>query len=129
MLGMSVFAQQVIKANTAINHIGEEVIVADTVYNIKAYNDSTAVIDLGGKNLKAPINVILNFNSKVKLEPKFFKSLKDARIAVTGFVVLVDDAPAIILTKKDQLRVLSNGVNRRWLSFSVVSHKNILVMK
>jgi hypothetical protein len=129
MLGMNVFAQQVIKASNAINHLGEQVIVADTVYNIKTYNDTTAVIDLGGKNLKASINIILNFNSKARVDSKYFKNLKDARIAVTGLVVLVDDQPAIILSEKEKLRVLSNGINRRWLSFSVISHKNILVMK
>ncbi len=129
MLSMNVFAQQVIKASNAINHLGEQVIVADTVYNIKTYNDTTAVIDLGGKNLKASINIILNFNSKARLDSKYFKNLKDARVAVTGLVVLVDDQPAIILSEKEKLRVLSNGINRRWLSFSVISHKNILVMR
>ena len=129
LLSMNVFVQQVIKASNAINHLGEQVIVADTVYNIKTYNDTTAVIDLGGKNLKASINIILNFNSKARLDSKYFKNLKDARIAVTGLVVLVDDQPAIILSEKEKLRVLSNGINRRWLSFSVISHKNILVMK
>jgi hypothetical protein len=120
---MNVFSQQTISATNAVNHIGEEVVVADAVYNIKAYNDSTAVIDLGGKDLKAPLNVVLCFNSKISPNSKFFKNFKDARIAVTGLIVLVDDQPAILVTEKQKLKFLSGEVNKKWLAFSAISTK------
>jgi hypothetical protein len=122
---MNVFAQRTISATNAVKHVGEQVIVADTVYNIKAYNDSTAVIDLGGKDLKAPLNVVLSFNSKVSVDAKFLKNFKDARIVVTGFVVLVENQPAIVLTEKQKLKFLSGEVNKKWLALSAVSPKEV----
>jgi hypothetical protein len=129
MLAMNVFAQQTIKASNAISHIGELVTVADTVYKVKAYNDSTAIIDLGGKNLKAPLNVVLNFTSAIKSEPRFFKNLKAKRIAVTGFVVLVENQPAIVLTDRGKLRLLSTGINKKWLMLSFNLLRDELLQK
>ncbi|HEY2581574.1 MAG TPA: hypothetical protein VGI43_07200 [Mucilaginibacter sp.] len=129
LLTINAFAQQTISATNAVKHIGEQVIVADAVYNIKAYNDSTAVIDLGGKDLKAPLNVVLSFNSKVSFDYKFLKNFKDARIAVTGFIVLVDNQPAIVLTEKQKLKFLSGEVNKKWLALSAISPKESLSEK
>ena len=129
VLTMNTFAQQVIKASAAIKYVGREVVVADSVYNIKAYSDSTAVIDLGGKNLKAPLNIVLDFNSKLGFDAKFIKNFKEARIAVTGFVILVDDQPAIVVTEKQKIKFLSGGANKKWLSTFAMAFRNGMAEK
>jgi hypothetical protein len=114
----SASAQNIIKANNAASHIGRQVIVVDSVYSIKVYNDSTAVVDLGGKNNKAKLNVVFDFGSDFKFNANVLKSLKKSKIAISGFVVLVDSQPAIVLTDKQNLRFLSKGDSQNWAALS-----------
>ncbi len=116
-------AQAPIKANTALGHIGEQVTVVDSIYNIKVYNDSTAVADLGGKNEKAELNVVLNFKSDFKFDAQTLKTLKQSKIAVSGYVVLVADQPAILVTDKQNLSFLSDKVNQKWAVTAQLSAK------
>jgi len=116
-------AQSVIKANSAGNYIGQQVSVEDSVYHIKVYNDSTAVVDLGGKKDKAALNVVFDFDSKFRFDRSELKSFKKSRIAVTGFVVLVDNQPTIILTDKQNLRFLPKAINQKWLAISWIPYQ------
>ena len=122
LAAVNVFAQQVIKANNATNHIGEQVVIVDSIYNIKIYNDSTAVIDLGGKNMKASLNVVFDFNTKCKFDAKFVKDFKESKIVVSGYVVLVDGQPAIVVTEKEKLKFLSSSADQKWLAMSKVPY-------
>ena len=115
LLALSSSAQTSIKANGAIGHIGEQVVVVDSIYNIRVYNDSTAVADLGGKNNKAELNVVLNFKSKFKFDAASLKTFKKSKVAISGYVVLIADQPAIVVTDKQNLSFLSNKVNQRWV--------------
>ena len=116
-------AQSVIKANSAGNYIGQQISVEDSVYHIKVYNDSTAVVDLGGKKDKAALNVVFDFDSKFRFDRSELKSFKKSRIAVTGFVVLVDNQPTIILTDKQNLRFLPKAINQKWLAISWIPYQ------
>lgn len=124
--GINVFAQQVINANDASEHIGEQVVVSGTVYDVKAYNDSTAVIDLG-KSPEASVSVILSFNSKFKFDDSLLKKLRNAKIEATGFMVLLDGQPAIILTEEKKLNFLPNGTARKWLTFAAAFRDQVLL--
>jgi hypothetical protein len=111
---LSASAQTVIKANNAKNHIGEQVSIVDNVYHVTVYNDSTAVVDMGGKNKKATLNVVFNFDSNFKFDAAMMKSLKKSKIAINGFVVLVDGQPAIVLTDKQNLKFVSKPAEQKW---------------
>jgi hypothetical protein len=113
---LSASAQNVIKANNAKNHIGEQVSIVDNVYNVTVYNDSTAVIDMGGKNKKATLNVVFNFDSNFKFDAAMMKSFKKSKIAINGFMVLVEGQPAIVLTDKQNLRFISKPVDQKWVA-------------
>jgi hypothetical protein len=121
LYAMNVAAQQAIKANKIMGHIGEQVTVTDSIYGVKIYNDSVAVIDLGAKGMKAPLNVV--YNSKMKFDAAFLKAFHDSKISVTGFVVLVADQPSIVITEKENLHFISNSINQKWLAVSQVPFK------
>jgi hypothetical protein len=123
LLTLSVSAQHAIRANHAINHIGQKVVVVDSIYDIKIYNDTTAVIDLGGLGDKAALNVVFNFTSKQKFNPEVFKTLKDSMIEVTGSVVLIADQPAIVVKNRDNLYFFSDGINQNLPSLSQLPYK------
>ena len=123
LLSLSVSAQHAIRASRVSNHVGEKVVVVDSIYDIKIYNDTTAVIDLGGPGNKAPLNVVFNFKSKQKFNPDLFKTLKESLIEVTGNVVLIADQPAIVVTDKENLYFFSNSVNQNWQVLSQVLYK------
>ena len=112
----SASAQNTIKAKSAISHIGEKVNIIDSVYNIRVYNDSTAVVDLGGKNEKATLNVVFDFGSNFRFDAGMLKSFKQSKIAVNGYVVMVDNQPTIVLTDTQKLSFLSKPVNQKWLA-------------
>ena len=114
VFSLSSSAQNSIKANSAIGHIGEQVVVVDSIYNIRVYNDSTAVADLGGKNKKAELNVVLNFGSNFKFDSATLKTFKKSKIAISGYVVLIADQPAIVITDKQNLSFLSSKINQKW---------------
>jgi hypothetical protein len=116
-------AQSTIKASSAGNYIGQQVSVEDSVYQIKVYNDSTAVVDLGGKKDKAALNVVFDFDSKFRFDGSALKSFKKSRISVTGFVVLVDNQPTIVLTDKQNLRFLPKPIHQKWLAISWIPYQ------
>lgn len=116
MLVFSAKAQHIIKASNAISHIGEQVSIVDSVYSIRVYNDSTAVVDMGGKNSKAALNVVFDFDSNFKFDASMLKSFKKSKIGVNGYVVLIDNQPAIVLTDKQNLKFVSKAINQKWLA-------------
>ena len=121
---LSASAQNTIKANSAISHIGEQVTVVDSVYSVKVYNDSTAVVDLGGKNNKSEMSVVFNFNSDFKFDATMLKSLKKSKIEITGFVFLVDNQPSMILTDRQNLKFLPKTGNQKWVAITRLPNKN-----
>jgi hypothetical protein len=118
LLGLAVSAQHCIRANHAINHIGQQAVIADSIYNVKVYNDSTALIGLGGKGSKAQLNILLNFHSKSGLTTILSKSLNESLLEATGSVILVDDQPTIVITDTNKLYFYSKNINQRWLALS-----------
>jgi hypothetical protein len=116
MLAFSAKAQHLIKATNAMSHIGEQVSIVDSVYAIKVYNDSTAVVDMGGKNNKAALNVVFDFDSNFKFDASILKSFKKSKIGISGFVVLIDNQPAIVLTDKQNLTFVSKVANQKYLA-------------
>ena len=123
LLSLSVSAQHAIRASHAVNHVGQNVVVVDSIYDIKIYNDSTAVIDLGGLNDKAPLNVVFNFKTKQKFNPELYKSLKESIVEVRGNVVLVAEQPTIVVTNKENLYFFANSVNPNKSVLTQISYK------
>jgi hypothetical protein len=123
ILSLSASAQHAFRANHAINHIGQQVVVVDSIKDINIYNDSTAVIALGGKDTKEFLNVVFNFNSRLKFDPTLLATLKDSLMEVNGFVVLIAGKPAIVVTDNEKLYFFSNHINQNWLVTSQLSYK------
>ena len=120
---LSVSAQHAIRANHAINHVGQKVVVVDSIYDIKIYNDTTAVVDLGGLGDKAALNVIFNFKSKQKFIPELLETLRESLVEVTGNVVLIADQPAIVVKNRDNLYFFSDSINQNLSSISQLPYK------
>jgi hypothetical protein len=123
LLSLSVSAQHAIRASHAINHVGQNVVVVDSIYDIKIYNDSTAVIDLGGLGDKAVLNVVFNFKSKQKFNPDQFKTLNESLIEVTGNVVLIADQPAIVVGNRDDLYFFSDNADQNKAALTQIFYK------
>jgi hypothetical protein len=123
LLSLSVSAQHAIRANHVINHIGQQVVVVDSIYNIKIYNDSTAVMVLGENGTKTPVNVVFNFNSKLKFDPDMLKTLKGSIVEVSGMPVLISNEPTIVLTERKNVYFFSSSANQNWSVLSQLSYK------
>jgi len=123
LLALSVSAQHAIRANHVINHIGEKVVVVDSIYNVRMSNDSTAVISLGGKGDMLPLNVVFNLGSKSSFNPDLLKSCCTSLVEVTGVVTLQSDQLSIHVTDKKDLYFYSTDVNQTWLEVSQLSYK------
>jgi hypothetical protein len=118
LLTLSVSAQHAIRANHAINHVGQKVVVVDSIYDIKIYNDTTAVVDLGGLGDKAALNVVFNFTSKQKFNPELLETLRESLVEVTGNVVLIADQPAIVVKNRNNLYFFSDSINQNLSTIS-----------
>lgn len=123
LLSLSVSAQHAIRANHVINHIGQQVVVVDSIYDIKIYNDSTAVMALGKNGTKTPVNVELNFSSKLRIDPVLLKSFKESIVEVSGLVVLISNQPTIVITEKKNVYFFSNSTDQNWSVLSQLSYK------
>jgi len=102
---LSVSAQHAIRANHAINHVGQKVVVVDSIYDIKIYNDTTAV------------------KSKQKFNPELLETLRESLVEVTGNVVLIADQPAIVVKNRDNLYFFSDSINQNLSSISQLPYK------
>ncbi len=120
---LSASAQHAFRANHAINHIGQQVVVVDSIKDINIYNDSTAVIGLGGKSDKECLQVVFNFNSRLKFDPALLATLKESLLEVNGFVVLIAGKAAIVVTDNDKLYFFSNRIHQNGLITSQLSYK------
>jgi hypothetical protein len=120
---ISVSAQHAIRANHVINHIGENVVVVDSIYSVKMFNDSTAVISLGSKSDMLPLNVVFNLGPKSTFNPDILKSCCSSIVEVTGLVSLQPDQLSIVVTDKKNLYFYSNNINQSWLELSQLSYK------
>jgi hypothetical protein len=123
LMAVSVSAQHAIRANHVINHIGEKVVVVDSIYNVKMFNDSTAVISIGAKGDMSPLNVVLNLGSKSTFSPGLLKSCCTSIVEVTGVVSLQSDQLSIVVTDKKDLYFYSNNINQSWLEVSQLPYK------
>jgi hypothetical protein len=106
-LNSKTFGQQIIMAKDAYRHIGEKIIVKDSVYYGKVYNDSTAVVELGNRRLIAPLTVIFSAGKNPRLaDPKFIAEyLQKSRISVNGLILLIKGHPTIIISDWNALKV------------------------
>ncbi len=120
---MKVSAQSIV-ANKAAHHVGEHVVVIDNVRNVTFYNDSTAVLDLGGKGNNAPLNVVFKFNPKFKMNSQMFKSCKEGKLEVYGNVISVLNQPTIVITDQENVHFLSDANNNKWLGLSQTAALN-----
>jgi|GEM_PF-3051211 len=123
LMALSVSAQHAIRANHVINHIGEKVVVVDSIYNVKMFNDSTAVISIGAKGDMLPLNVVLNLGSKSTFNTGLLKSCCTSIVEVTGVVSLQSDQLSIVVTDKKDLYFYSTNINQSWLEVSQLPYK------
>lgn len=123
LLAICVSAQHAIRANRVINHIGEKVVVVDSICNVRMYNDSTAFISLGAKGDMLPLNIVVKLSSKSTFNPDLLKSCCASIVEVTGVVSLQPHQLVIVINDKKNLYFYSNSINQSWLDLSQLSYK------
>ena len=99
-------AQQVIRAKEAYRHVGERLIVRDSVYFGKVYNDSTVVVELGSRRLISPLTVIFSAGKNPRLSDQRYLSsyLQSGRISVYGVILLIKGHPSMIVSDWNNLK-------------------------
>lgn len=83
----------------AINHVGSEVYVRDTVFNYKIINRSLSILYVGDRDIEKALNIIVKGN-KAKINAKDWKNVLGH---FRGKVVFYKNSPAIIITDWHQL--------------------------
>ncbi|WP_374949419.1 hypothetical protein [Mucilaginibacter sp.] len=103
LLSSAAFGQKLIVASEVKNHVGETVILFDTIRSGKVYQDSTAVLNIG-KSDKERVSVILSSKgSGFPIDNKVIHALIIGKAsfkgmvvpAANGYLILVDGARQI----------------------------------
>jgi hypothetical protein len=96
-----------IKADEAYKHIGELVIVHDSLYSAKFFKDSIAVAQIGNPRDKHSLTAIFIFNVN-NIEPKKFLTMFQlSKVSLKGLIVLSDNKPLMMF----------NGTKNTWLDY------------
>jgi hypothetical protein len=114
-------AQHAIRANRAANHIGEKMVVIDSIYAVNIYSDSTATIDLGKNGNQTAMKVLFNF----KLDKDYLRMINHSVLEVTGVTRLILNQPAIIVNDKSDLYFFSQGVSQKLTALSQAPDKKM----
>jgi hypothetical protein len=85
-----------IKANEAYKHIGELVIVHDSLYSASFFKDSIAVAQIGNPVDKHSLTAIFISNVK-NIEPKKFLTMFQlSKISLKGIIILSNNKPLMM---------------------------------
>ena len=103
LAGRNAFSQNRLKADQAINHIGEIVTIQDSIYSGRVFKDSIAVFNMGFKNNTSPLTLIVYGKVKPGDEPKLIHSLQVSKISFTGLVLMTLQGPLIIVKNPGEL--------------------------
>jgi hypothetical protein len=86
-----------IDAKDAYKYIGRVVIVHDSIYSGKIYQDSLAVCQIGKKTNTPRLNFIYINTLNVPLDQRFIHTPMSRKIWIKGIVLGTEGAPVIIL--------------------------------
>jgi hypothetical protein len=97
------FAQQQIKAEDAINHVGDMVKICTKIYGGKYFErDSLTLLNAGAAYPDAPLTIVIRAQARKQFNnPE--DDFKNANVCVTGKIELYKDKPQIEVTSKEQL--------------------------
>jgi len=103
----SVFCQSAIpsiKANEAYKHIGEVVVVCDSLSGYQIFKDSTTVMQFGPKGDPHPLFVSFTTTDGRPMGLRLVNLVKNAKVRLKGLIIAVNNNPLIILTDLNELR-------------------------
>jgi hypothetical protein len=98
-----VFSQSKVLSADASKHIGDSVIIIDSVYAVKSLPDGRMLVHLGGESPNQSLTVVITneFRRLRKIEED---NLINARIAVTGKLIDENGIPQIMVTNPQQIK-------------------------
>ena len=85
-----------IDAKDAYKYIGRVIIVHDSIYSAKIYQDSVAVCQIGKKTTSPRLTFIYVNTSKAPLEQKYIHTFQLNKVWIRGIVLGTEEAPLII---------------------------------
>ncbi|MDF2431325.1 MAG: hypothetical protein JWP44_956 [Mucilaginibacter sp.] len=109
IISSTLFAQQAIRANRAIQYIGENVTIIDSISTLIIHKDTIAEIILGQKNTKSLLHVLLVFKSNYELNKGLLPLINSSIVVATGKVCLVSGNPTIVLSDQNKLLFISKN--------------------
>jgi hypothetical protein len=99
---------QVVKAEDAAKHIGEEAKVCGKVFGGKFFetsNSSPTLLNVGAAYPKSPFTIMIPKEVRLKMANAPEIELKDKNVCVTGKIILYKEKPEIIVTDAIQLTI------------------------
>ena len=100
------FAQQEIRVEDALNHIGDSVKICSKVYDTKSLyrtKGSPTILNVGGPYPNALLRVVLWAEVKEKFDIKLEEFYRDRNICIYGKIQLHKGKPQIIVRSEHQL--------------------------
>ena len=98
-------AQTKISAKDASQHIGETVMICDSVYSTKLIDGSNmALLNIGGRYPNQLLTIMIPGSDRAKFKEQPEELYKNKKVCVTGKVVLYRDKPEIVVSDPKQLQ-------------------------
>ncbi|WP_461787863.1 hypothetical protein [Pedobacter sp.] len=97
-------AQTTISIKDAVNYVGKEVTICDSVYSARAM-DNLSLMNLGGKFPKELLTVVVFKADRAKFEKEPVEIFEHQRICITGTVTLYKEKLQIVVNDPKQLKL------------------------
>lgn len=111
-------AQHAIRADRVRFHIGEDVVVVDSITSVTVQNDSTTIIGMGQANKGLAFTVILKLSPGHNLDSEFLNSLTNSLLEVKGHLEASTAGASMTVRNKDSLFFFSPVIKQRWAVLS-----------
>ncbi|MGE6220697.1 hypothetical protein ACQKCH_12790 [Nubsella zeaxanthinifaciens] len=104
LLAVTGRAQTTISIKDAVNHVGKQVTICDSVYSARAM-DNLSLMNLGGKFPKELLTVVVFKADRAKFEKEPVEIFEHQRICITGTVTLYKEKLQIVVNDPKQLKL------------------------
>lgn len=98
------FGQIKIPVDSAINHIGEKVVICSKVYGVKS-TEKVTFINLGSAYPKSPLTIVIFAKDLTNFEQSPSLLFSNKTICVTGVLKEYKGKAEIIVTKPEEISV------------------------
>jgi hypothetical protein len=101
--GLSCMAQHAIRADHAIDHIGQTSVVIDSIASVSVNQDHSISIFLGSKRSKPLLQVLVRCKSILEINADLLSVDTYPILEVTGLIAMDKALPTIEVTDEQQL--------------------------